>query len=347
MALFSHVVVNIASIFLVVTHHERLDKKEKVQWHRGSNRIGRRGSCSYLACGVWMMERRVQDLWKLNFGFEMLDLDKGYFIAHFHSKGDYLDILGGRPWIVLGQYLTVSKWSPNSLPSMDEEAPQRNSTWSSSTGPTHLITTQPIRGPIEQATEHTTTQQPNPLVSNQHTSQAIPPTTTTELSQNGGENLKEKLLDGRDLSMEEVVLKHNDGGPHMAADKAKSFFIALLVLLRGDFLAAFGAYERQNQCKIKVLATNDQVISLALATIYASPTENFCRELSDYLCKLGDCICFPWLLLGDFNQWCYMATPYWNFIDHCKPIDLGFSGPKFTWTNSRSGAANILERIDR
>lgn len=28
-------------------------------------------------------------------------------------------------------------------------------------------------------------------------------------------------------------------------------------------------------------------------------------------------------------------------------VDLGFQGPKFTWTNCRKGAANVKERIDR
>lgn len=34
-------------------------------------------------------------------------------------------------------------------------------------------------------------------------------------------------------------------------------------------------------------------------------------------------------------------------MDNCALIELGFSGPKFTWNNKRVGAANIKERLDR
>ena len=34
-------------------------------------------------------------------------------------------------------------------------------------------------------------------------------------------------------------------------------------------------------------------------------------------------------------------------LDYCNMIDLGFSGPRFTWTNKREVGALIQERIDR
>lgn len=36
-----------------------------------------------------------------------------------------------------------------------------------------------------------------------------------------------------------------------------------------------------------------------------------------------------------------------EMIRKCDLHDLGFSGPKFTWSNMRSGAANVQERLDR
>ena len=33
--------------------------------------------------------------------------------------------------------------------------------------------------------------------------------------------------------------------------------------------------------------------------------------------------------------------------DHCNLLDLGFSGPKFTWTNKRDIGNLIQERLDR
>lgn len=34
-------------------------------------------------------------------------------------------------------------------------------------------------------------------------------------------------------------------------------------------------------------------------------------------------------------------------IKNCKLLDLGFSGPKFTWRNMRKGIANVQEWIDQ
>lgn len=37
----------------------------------------------------------------------------------------------------------------------------------------------------------------------------------------------------------------------------------------------------------------------------------------------------------------------WEMIDVGGFIDLGFIGPKFTWTNNRKDGALIQERMDR
>ena len=36
-----------------------------------------------------------------------------------------------------------------------------------------------------------------------------------------------------------------------------------------------------------------------------------------------------------------------SFVDQVGAIDLGFSGSKYTWSNKRSGWANIRERLDK
>ena len=35
------------------------------------------------------------------------------------------------------------------------------------------------------------------------------------------------------------------------------------------------------------------------------------------------------------------------FVDNVGAIDLGFNGPRFTWSNKIIGLANIRERLDR
>lgn len=68
----------------------------------------------------------------------------------------------------------------------------------------------------------------------------------------------------------------------------------------------------------------------------------------------------PWLLLGDFHAITGQdekmgGRPYassssggfYPFFTRNGLVDLGFSGNPFTWSNKRSGLANVRERLDR
>lgn len=67
-----------------------------------------------------ILEQRLCDLWKLENGFHLIDMDGVYFIARFYAKDDYFKVLEEGPWIILGHYLTVSKSRPNLRPSIKE-----------------------------------------------------------------------------------------------------------------------------------------------------------------------------------------------------------------------------------
>uniref|UniRef100_A0A2N9HQ32 Endonuclease/exonuclease/phosphatase domain-containing protein n=1 Tax=Fagus sylvatica TaxID=28930 RepID=A0A2N9HQ32_FAGSY len=43
----------------------------------------------------------------------------------------------------------------------------------------------------------------------------------------------------------------------------------------------------------------------------------------------------------------YSANWLKDFMFNTRAIDLGFSGPQFTWSNKREGLANIKERLNR
>lgn len=59
------------------------------------------------------MEQRTKDFWKLEWGCQMIDMENGYFLARFYKREDYFHVLESGPWIVMGHYLTVTKWKPN------------------------------------------------------------------------------------------------------------------------------------------------------------------------------------------------------------------------------------------
>lgn len=97
-----------------------------------------------------------------------------------------------------------------------------------------------------------------------------------------------------------------------------------------------------------------------LFVIYASPNPLYQQDLWDYLRGLGTVVTIPWLLLGDFNQVLHNSEKrggiptlamrmqaFREVILAYDLIDLGFSGPRFTWTNMRKGLANVQERLDK
>lgn len=44
-----------------------------------------------------LLEQRVKEIWQLRRGFELSDLEEGYFIVRFYSREDYLHVLEGGP----------------------------------------------------------------------------------------------------------------------------------------------------------------------------------------------------------------------------------------------------------
>lgn len=64
------------------------------------------------------MEERTRNLWKLEWGNQLIDLENGYFLARFYKREDYFHVLEDGPWIIMGHYLTVTKWKPKFSPSI-------------------------------------------------------------------------------------------------------------------------------------------------------------------------------------------------------------------------------------
>lgn len=101
-----------------------------------------------------------------------------------------------------------------------------------------------------------------------------------------------------------------------------------------------------------------------LTAIYASPNwrqrETLWHSLTEFHNSVLS-IQTPWLLMGDFNSiiargekfggrqdpFLANARAFKDFVHHNDLIDLGFSGPKYTWNNCRQGRDWILERLDQ
>ncbi|XP_075670362.1 uncharacterized protein LOC142640157 [Castanea sativa] len=96
------------------------------------------------------------------------------------------------------------------------------------------------------------------------------------------------------------------------------------------------------------------------SAIYASPQLGERCVLWNNLCMFAKLHNMPWVIVRDFNEPLSNEDKFggravsnsrsFDFkecLDSCNMIDLGFSGPRFTWTNKREVGALIQERIDR
>ena len=115
--------------------------------------------------------------------------------------------------------------------------------------------------------------------------------------------------------------------------------------------------EQEIHAIVKVRALN---LSWLFSTIYASPCLAKRRILWSNIEEVGRLHTFPWLMIGDFNEvlcgedkfrgnqvninW---AIEFKACLDSCSFVNLGFTGPKYTWTNKRQLTDLILERIDQ
>ncbi|OMO88470.1 reverse transcriptase [Corchorus capsularis] len=100
--------------------------------------------------------------------------------------------------------------------------------------------------------------------------------------------------------------------------------------------------------------------SYAISAVYASPDRESRLLLWDYLACLGANLNLHWIWIGDFNETLCSLDKYGgrvvnplnssslnDALSSCDMIDIGFVGPRFTWSNKNPISTLILERIDR
>lgn len=97
-----------------------------------------------------------------------------------------------------------------------------------------------------------------------------------------------------------------------------------------------------------------------LTFVYGSPIRERRKFLWKNLINISSSVNIPWLICGDFND-VLCSAEKWGVRDVCKSriddfnhvvnscglLDLGYSGPKFTWVNKRDNGSLVMERLDR
>ncbi|KAK4707460.1 hypothetical protein R3W88_033007 [Solanum pinnatisectum] len=118
------------------------------------------------------------------------------------------------------------------------------------------------------------------------------------------------------------------------------------------------ADEQQVTCEIN---HNEVPVTYIKTFIYAKCKEYLRKPLWDRLLYFADMTeSIPWCTVGDFNVitdtdeklgGCVYnmkkSLEFIGVIEACGLMDLGFSGPKFTWSNQRGINSRIWKRLDR
>ena len=125
--------------------------------------------------------------------------------------------------------------------------------------------------------------------------------------------------------------------------------------------------------QVEVLASTEQEIhaiiwvrsesfSWIISAIYASPRFVERCMLWENLKLIATLRDLPWAIKGDFNEvitkgekaggnpiYLRRVRAILDYMNDCQMMDLGFSGPKFTWTNKREfGGGGLIQcRMDR
>lgn len=120
-------------------------------------------------------------------------------------------------------------------------------------------------------------------------------------------------------------------------------------------------------CQVHVLHSCRQAVTCLVGTsgkkwiftiIYTSPVPSVRKHLWDVLNQISKVVDLPWLVAGDFNEIVsigqkvggnssFTSTGFAEWIFEQGLVDLGFSGPKFTWVKNSKIANSLKLRLDR
>ncbi|XP_075665186.1 uncharacterized protein LOC142634819 [Castanea sativa] len=126
-----------------------------------------------------------------------------------------------------------------------------------------------------------------------------------------------------------------------------------------------------DKVEVQALANTEQEIHVEVkvrsfdfawlfSAIYASLRSEGRQILWNNLSKVVELHNKPWIMAGDFNEPLLdgdkfggrgaslnRSLVFKECLDRCNVIDMGFSGPRYTWTNKRDINDLILKRINR
>lgn len=58
-----------------------------------------------------LMKEKLRNVWKLQRGFDLIDVLHVYFMVRFDVEADKEKVMSGGPWKIFNHYLAVCLWS--------------------------------------------------------------------------------------------------------------------------------------------------------------------------------------------------------------------------------------------
>lgn len=114
-----------------------------------------------------------------------------------------------------------------------------------------------------------------------------------------------------------------------------------------------------NRC-IDALITQEGGVEWRTAFVYGEPRRELRHEFWDQLRSLSNSWKGPWLCCGDFNEVLSQdehlgprgrtesqIVAFQDCLQDCNLMDLGFTGPKYTWSNRQDAETHVKVRLDR
>lgn len=112
--------------------------------------------------------------------------------------------------------------------------------------------------------------------------------------------------------------------------------------------------------RINVTVSSTNKLPWLLSAIYGSPRFAERCLLWENLNYVVGLHCMPWVIAGDFNEVLMgddkfggrpvnigRAMHFQECLDNCRMMDIGFFGPRYTWSNHRPLSNLVQEWIDR
>ncbi|KAL9243847.1 hypothetical protein vseg_017686 [Gypsophila vaccaria] len=135
-----------------------------------------------------------------------------------------------------------------------------------------------------------------------------------------------------------------------------------------DFSGGIWLLWNEEEVQITLLSSGKQVINVLvhedpiwlLSIIYASPQRATRELLWKAFAEVLPTHEYPWLVMGDFNQiesiddkmggsqtYTRDMEAFASWMECCGLVDMGFSGPRFTWSDSWDTGRRLMKRLDR